>query len=62
MVKKELVNINVRIPLTLKRLIEEFVKRDLHANLSEFCRDALREKLARDAPELYRQLFQEVEE
>ena len=62
MAKKELVNINVRVPRALKELIEEYVKCDLHANLSEFTRDALREKIQRDAPELYKQLFKEASE
>ncbi|MEM3704374.1 MAG: ribbon-helix-helix domain-containing protein [Candidatus Bathyarchaeia archaeon] len=59
MAKKELVNLNVRVPATLKELLEQFVRLDLHTNVSEFTRDALREKLARDAPELYKKLFQE---
>jgi Arc/MetJ-type ribon-helix-helix transcriptional regulator len=56
--KKELINLNVRIPKTLRELLEKYVERDLHTNISEFCRDALREKLARDAPDLARLLFQ----
>jgi len=56
-VKKELINLNVKIPKTLRELIEDYVKRDLHTNMSEFTRDALREKLAKDAPELAQQLF-----
>lgn len=60
MVKNELVNINVKVPRTLKELIQKYVKCDLHTNLSEFTRDALREKIQRDAPELYRELFKEA--
>ena len=56
--KKELINLNVRIPKTLRDLIEKYVERDLHTNISEFCRDALREKLTRDAPDLARFLLQ----
>jgi Arc/MetJ-type ribon-helix-helix transcriptional regulator len=56
--KKELVNLNVRIPATLKGLISKYIECDCHTNASEFTRDALREKLAKDAPELYAQLFQ----
>jgi len=55
--KKELVNLNVRIPSTLKTLIAKYLECDCHTNTSEFTRDALREKLAKDAPELYAQLF-----
>lgn len=60
--KKELVNLNVRIPLTLKELIAKYIKCDMHTNASEFTRDALREKLAKDAPELYKQLFEKLVE
>ena len=55
--KKELVNLNVRIPSTLKKLIAKYVEYDCHTNASDFTRDALREKLGRDAPELFKQLF-----
>lgn len=58
--KKELENLNVRVPKTLKDLMKKYVGRDLHTNLSEFTRDALREKITRDAPELARQLFTEI--
>lgn len=43
----------------LIELIEEFCRRDAHVNPADFIRDAIREKLQRDAPELYRQLFME---
>ena len=60
--KKELINLNVKIPKTLRELIERYVKCDLHTNMSEFTRDALREKLVKDAPELAQQLFRETSE
>jgi len=47
---KEMVNINVRITSTLKKLIEKYVDLDTHINLSDFARDAIREKIKRDAP------------
>jgi Arc/MetJ-type ribon-helix-helix transcriptional regulator len=43
-------------------LIKKLVQNGLYPNVSEFARDALREKLARDAPELYRQLFGDATE
>ena len=52
-----LVALNVRIPRTLKMLIREYVALDAHKDTSEFARDALREKIQRDAPELYSRLF-----
>ncbi|MHA1631367.1 MAG: hypothetical protein ACTSXC_00915 [Candidatus Freyarchaeota archaeon] len=54
--------IGVRVPKTLKELIRKVVERDTHLNEADFVRDAIREKIQRDALELYRQLFQEVEE
>ncbi len=58
MAKKELINLNVKIPVTLKQLLEQYVKRDLHTNISEFTREAIREKIQRDAPMLYKQMFE----
>ena len=52
--------ISTRIPCTLKKLIHRFVILDAHLNESDFIRDAIREKIQQDAPELYRQLFAEV--
>ena len=53
--------INVAIPQTMKDLIEQFVSLDTHTNLSEFVRDAIRQKLQKDAPHLYNQLFEVVD-
>jgi len=61
MAKKELVNINVRIPRTLKEAIEKYVKKDFHTNLSEFTREALREKIQRDYPQIFEEIFKEAE-
>jgi len=47
--KKELIHVNVLIPKTLRRAIEEHVKTSLHTNISDFVRCAIREKLRRDA-------------
>gem|GEM_PF-1991838 len=48
-----------RVTVRCAELIEEFCRRDAHVNPADFIRDAIREKLQRDAPELYRQLFME---
>jgi len=37
--------------------MKEYIDLDAHKDLSELTRDALREKIQRDAPELYRDLF-----
>jgi Arc/MetJ-type ribon-helix-helix transcriptional regulator len=45
MVKKRLTNINVRVPTELKALIENQVQQGLHVNISDFVREAIRNKL-----------------
>lgn len=49
----------VRVTLPLRRMIEEYVSRDAHMNISEFVRDACREKIRADAPDVYRRVFAE---
>lgn len=51
--------ISARIPVPLKSLIQKFVALDTHINESDFIRDAIREKIQRDAPHLYKNLFKE---
>jgi hypothetical protein len=48
-----------RVTKKTAELIAEFCKRDTHVNPADFIRDAIRDKLQREAPELYR-LFQEA--
>lgn len=52
--------VSARVPVKLKRLVAEFVQRDTHLNESDFVRDALREKIRREAPDLHKQLFKET--
>jgi Arc/MetJ-type ribon-helix-helix transcriptional regulator len=47
----------VRIPKRLKTMIKKYIDLDAHKDVSEFVRDALREKIKRDAPALYESLF-----
>lgn len=54
---KKDVRISARIPKTLKTLMEQFVARDAHINESDLIRDAIREKIQREAPQLYQDLF-----
>jgi Arc/MetJ-type ribon-helix-helix transcriptional regulator len=49
-----------RVTLKTAELIEEFCRRDAHVNVADFVRDAIREKLQREAPELYRSFFEEA--
>lgn len=39
----------------MKRLIDEFILREAYLNKADFLRDAVREKIRRDAPELFDQ-------
>jgi len=58
MKKQQNAVIAARIPQTLKQLVVKFIERDTHINESDFLRDAVREKIQRDAPDLFKQLFQ----
>ena len=53
--------ITTRIPAKMKELLIEFIKRDTHLNRSDLVRDAIREKIRKDAPELYAELFRQKE-
>ncbi len=55
--KQQELYVGARVPRKLKELIAEFIKRDTHMNESDFVRDAIREKIHRDAPQLYAELF-----
>ncbi len=50
--------VSARVPQTLKDLVSRIVVMDAHINESDFLRDALREKIRRDAPHLFQELFQ----
>jgi len=54
---EKMVQLNVRVPQNLKRMMKEYIELDAHKDLSELTRDALREKIQRDAPNLYQNLF-----
>ena len=54
--------VSARIPIPLKELIQKFVAMDTHINASDFIRDAIREKIKRDAPDLYTSLFKEEQQ
>ena len=54
---KETVNINFRVTPTLKKIIEKYIDQDTYINVSEFARDALREKIRRDAPQFFKEMF-----
>jgi Arc/MetJ-type ribon-helix-helix transcriptional regulator len=54
-----MIQVSFRIPKSLKDLVKKFVAKDCHVNASDFFREALREKVKTEAPELYTQLFKE---
>ena len=51
--------IATRVPKSLYNLIEKYIELDTHVTNAEFFRDAIREKIRRDAPDLYSSLFKE---
>jgi len=55
--KKEIVYIGCKASRTMKLLIEKHILMDTHQNLSEFLREAIREKIRRETPQLYNELF-----
>lgn len=56
------VRITFRAPVTLRALMKEYISLDARMNESDFYRDAAREKIQHDAPELYRKVFQTEKE
>ena len=50
--EREQVLITLQIPVTMKDLIDRIVSADTHSNMSEFIRDAIRQKIHRDYPGL----------
>ena len=56
------VTIAANITPSMKEAIKDFVNRDMHLSPSDFVRDAIREKIRRDAPHLYAELFQQKED
>jgi len=55
--KNETDVVPARITLRLAELIEEFCGRDAYLNLADFIRDAIRDRLQREALELYTRFF-----
>ena len=56
---EKMVQLNIRVPQNLKKMMKEYIELDAHKDLSELTRDALRQKIKRDAPHLYQNLFKE---
>ena len=60
--KEKDVRISFRAPATLANLVKDFILLDAHMNESDFYRDAAREKVQREAPQLYKKLFEKQKE
>jgi len=58
--KNETKTVSTRVTLQLFVLIEEFCRSSAYLNIADFMRCAVKEKLQREAPGLYRQLFEEA--
>jgi len=59
MSSEKMVQLNIRVPQTLKKMMKKYIELDAHKDLSELTRDALREKIRREAPDLYKSLFKQ---
>ncbi len=55
--KERLTVVSLKVTHSFKKLIEDFIALDTHVTKSGFVRDAIREKIMRDAPGLYARLF-----
>ena len=59
---EKMTQIAVRMPKRLRSLVKRYIELDAHKDEAEFYRDAIREKIQRDAPTLYGELFEKPEE
>jgi Arc/MetJ-type ribon-helix-helix transcriptional regulator len=57
MEEEQLEVISVRVTKPLFELIKEYMKLDAHVTLSDFVRDAIRDKIKNDAPWLYEKML-----
>ncbi len=54
--------VGIRLPPSLRELINRFLETSAtYLNISEFARAALREKIQRDAPWLYEEVFRSTD-
>jgi len=53
--------LSVRVTKSMAKLILSYLQIDTHVSKSDFLRDAVREKIKRDTPQLYAGLFQPKE-
>jgi len=53
----KLIVVATRITEPFAKILEEYMMRDAHASPADLLRDALREKIKRDTPDLYEKLY-----
>lgn len=53
--------LSVRVTKSMAKIIRRYLQIDTHVSKSDFVRDAVREKIKRDAPQLYASLFKQKE-
>jgi Arc/MetJ-type ribon-helix-helix transcriptional regulator len=49
--------VSTRVTEPLAKVIEEYLRIDAHVSPADFIRDAIREKIKRDAPYLYKKML-----
>jgi len=59
--KAEYPTIGVRFSPSMKEAVDEYLELGIHLTYSDLIRDAVREKIKREAPELYKENFAETE-
>ena len=58
---EDVILIGTRVSRSLYKVIREFMKRNGYVTMSDFLRDAIREKIRREAPQLFEMLSKEGE-
>jgi len=58
----KLVVVSTRITEPFAKIIEEYMRRDAHVSPADLLRDALREKIRNEAPDLYEKLHRGEEQ
>lgn len=53
----KLVVVSTRITQPFAKILEEYMLRNAHASPADLLRDALREKIKNDTPDLYQKLY-----
>ena len=58
--ERETVVLSCRVSKRFAKLVREYCSLDMHLNPADLFRDALREKIQKEAADLYQKLFQEA--